>query len=178
MIQVKLCLLGDVSVGKTSLVRRFVDRAFSETYLCTVGVTISRKRAQVSSGPGSNPIDLELVLWDLEGGTPFTGVVPSYLRGARAAVVVGDVTRLNTLDPLDEYIGRFQAVNAEGLVTVALNKMDLTEPGALAAVLPGRWHDEGITVHRTSARTGEGVDDLFLDLGTRLIRDRQNGPLR
>jgi small GTP-binding protein len=178
MIQAKLCLLGEVSVGKTSLVRRFVDRSFSDAYLCTIGVAISRKRLQIPSGSVPSPAELELILWDIEGGSAFAGISPAYLRGARAAVVVGDCTRRDTIDALGEHLARYRAVNADGLVVVALNKTDLTQDHPFSSFPSLPFRDEVMLVLPTSARTGEGVDELFAAIGSRLMQDMGNEPVR
>jgi GTPase SAR1 family protein len=68
------------------LIRRFVDRQFSDQYLSTVGVKISRKLVE--------SVNLQLLIWDLEGHTKFKGITPSYLQGASGAVVVADVSRI------------------------------------------------------------------------------------
>ena len=81
-------MLGDFGVGKTSLIRRFVERSFSDEYLSTVGVKISRKTVTV---PELSQ-DIDLLIWDIEGQTKFKAVAPSYLQGAAAVIIVGDVT--------------------------------------------------------------------------------------
>jgi GTPase SAR1 family protein len=79
MIQKKVCMLGSFSVGKTSLVRRFVESMFSDAYLTTVGVKIDKKPLQVEGN------DLTLMLWDIYGEDDFQKMRMSYLRGARGS---------------------------------------------------------------------------------------------
>jgi GTPase SAR1 and related small G proteins len=67
MINKKICMLGSFSVGKTSMVQRFVYSVFSDNYLSTVGVKISKKQINIDG------TDLNMVLWDLEGRMIFTG---------------------------------------------------------------------------------------------------------
>jgi small GTP-binding protein len=177
MIQAKVVLLGEVSVGKTSLIRRFVDRSFSDTYLCTVGVKISRKRLPLPPGEGRPGADVLLVLWDLEGGTGFSGITQTYLRGARAAVIVGDCTQPGTLDAIAHHAERFRTANPDGSIVVALNKIDLLGDAAVALPSPpGGVGRSSVTY--TSARTGEGVDGLFQAVGSFLLQGAENGPAR
>lgn len=121
----KICLVGDFGVGKTSLIRRFVDRQFSDHYLSTVGVKISRK--VLTLGQESTPAasSLKLVIWDLEGRTQFKAIASSYLQGASGAIVVGDLTRDATLQAIGGHIDLFQHVNPQGWIAIALNKADL-----------------------------------------------------
>ena len=75
VISKKICLLGDFSVGKTSLIRRFIEGKFSDQYLTTVGVKISRKSLELDS-PSQT---INFILWDIEGQTKFQSITPSYL---------------------------------------------------------------------------------------------------
>jgi len=174
MILAKMCVLGEVSVGKTSLIRRFVDRSFSDAYLTTVGVKISRKLIRLEPEPSGTATDLQFVIWDLEGGHNSIDLSSTYLKGARGAIVVGDLTRSSTLDQLQEHIDRFRYVNPQGRLVIALNKSDLQADAAGAIV--DRWNDEaGLSkTICTSAKTGKGVDELFAALGMSILQDTGN----
>lgn len=174
MILAKMCVLGEVSVGKTSLIRRFVDRSFSDAYLTTVGVKISRKLIRLEPEPSGPATDIQLVIWDLEGGHNSIDLSSTYLKGARGAIVVGDLTRSSTLEQLQEHIDRFRYVNPQGRVVIALNKSDL-QADATGAIVD-RWNDvAGLTkTICTSAKTGKGVDELFTALGMSILQDTGN----
>ncbi|MFN3372526.1 MAG: Rab family GTPase, partial [Chloroflexus sp.] len=83
----KICLLGEFSVGKTSLIRRFVEGIFDERYLSTLGVKISRHSLTIDH------IDMNLIIWDTTGGERFNQIVQNYYRGAAGALLVCDLTR-------------------------------------------------------------------------------------
>ena len=86
VVSQKICLIGDFGVGKTSLIRQFVDRQFSDKYLSTVGVKISRKLVSINNLSDNTPVDLkqlQLIIWDIEGSTRFKAIAPSYLQGAK-----------------------------------------------------------------------------------------------
>ncbi len=166
-IKKKICMLGDFGVGKTSLIRRFVERSFSDEYLSTVGVKISRKTVTV---PELSQ-DIDLLIWDIEGQTKFKAVAPSYLQGAAAVIIVGDVTRPETVQHFQEHIELFYHASPTGKVILALNKTDLIEPeigqkletflqGAIANVLG---------IYQTSAKTSANVDVIFERLAKQLI---------
>ncbi|MDR1487479.1 MAG: GTP-binding protein, partial [Deltaproteobacteria bacterium] len=91
MINKKICMLGSFSVGKTALVRQYVSSIFSDTYLSTVGVKISKKTINVKNQ------ELNLLLWDMEGQDNYSLVNMSYLRGAHGLLFVVDGTRGETL---------------------------------------------------------------------------------
>lgn len=159
----KICLLGEFSVGKTSLIRRFVEGIFDERYLSTLGVQISRHTMQVMQ------IEMNLLIWDTTGGERFDQIVQNYYRGAAGALLVCDVTRPETLTTLNEYATAFHHASPSTPLVIAANKVDLTtqrriadeEIAAVAAELSADWLC-------TSARTGEGVQEAFHMLGLRI----------
>lgn len=164
MIQKKICMLGSFSVGKTSLVRRFVESMFSDAYLTTVGVKIDKKSLQVDGN------DLTLMLWDIYGEDDFQKLRMSYLRGASGFLLVVDGTRRATLDKVlsikeeaDKALGSIRAV-------MVLNKCDLTEQWEIDADKEGELSGKGWSVVRTSAKTGQGVEEAFIALARTMLQ--------
>jgi small GTP-binding protein len=172
-ISQKMCMIGDFGVGKTSLIRRFVDRQFSDQYLSTVGVKISRKAVELEQS-GDNPAKVvQLLIWDLEGHTKFKAIAPSYLQGAKGALVVGDVSRSETIDRLCEHIQLFLSVNPGGVIILALNKTDLVDPQKLETLVElarNQQTNQVLAVYKTSAKTGENVDEIFRTLALKMIQ--------
>jgi small GTP-binding protein len=166
MMQKKVCMVGLFATGKTSLVQRFVHSRFSERYLSTVGVKIDRKEVEVD-GTG-----ITLLLWDLAGRDGFEDITPSYLRGSHGILYVADGTRRETWEQLSGL--RTLARDAAGDVpsVLAINKADLTDQWALARSeeqqLAAEWD-----VVRTSAKTGDGVEEIFRRLGRGTLARRE-----
>lgn len=161
----KICLVGDFSVGKTSLVRRFVDRSFSDQYLTTVGVKISRKLVEIDTKA------VQLLIWDLEGSSKFKDISATHLQGASGAVIVADLTRPETLRHLEDHVTTFLTINPKGLIVVALNKADLVLTEAIAQIqanLGFNDHQEILGIYPTSAKTGISVDQIFAQLTHRV----------
>ncbi|MEM8719312.1 MAG: Rab family GTPase [Cyanobacteria bacterium P01_G01_bin.39] len=161
-ISKKICLLGDFNVGKTSLVRRFVEDTFSDRYLTTVGVKISRKSMTVSTEQDIHQVNL--LVWDLEGNTKFKSITPSYLKGASGSIIVADLTRTDTLKNLNQHLKLFWQLNPEGGVIIALNKADLLPHEKLEKLIDnyGSHRFKGIIdVYATSAKTGDNVAEIF-----------------
>lgn len=164
----KVCLLGDFAVGKTSLVRRFVEGRFEDKYLSTIGVKVDRKVLHLP-GPGRAAI-LSLMLWDLAGGPEFAPIAPSYYRGASGAILVCDLTRPDTLDGIGRYAAAFLAACPTARLVLAANKTDLEtervlDDEALAKVASAH----GAPIFLTSAKTGAQVEALFEELGRLLV---------
>lgn len=155
MLQKKVCMLGSFSVGKTSLVRRFVTSIFSDAYLTTVGVKIEKKVLQTKGQ------DVTLMLWDLYGEDEFQKMRMSYLRGAGGYLVVVDGTRPATLEKALSLLDEVQKALGTVPFVLALNKCDLTEKWEIPADRESALAAQGWRMIRTSAKTGEGVEELF-----------------
>ncbi len=165
-------MLGDFSVGKTSLIRRFVDRQFSDSYLSTVGVKISRKTIECQSPSLQKTVNVQLLIWDLEGNTKFKTVTQTYLQGASSAVIVADVSRQVTLEHIQDHIQCFLSINPKGFVIVALNKSDLLDEkktlNYLSCININNL-EQVLATYSTSAKTGIYVDEIFQKLAYHLI---------
>ena len=162
LIQKKICLLGDFAVGKTSLIRRYIEGSFDDKYLSTIGVKISRKLLE------RDDYHLNLIIWDLAGGENFVDHESNYLRGAAGALLVCDLTRPETVMVLNKYARQMSDVNPKASIVVAANKCDLvggnkesmTELDEVCQMLDSRFL-------LTSAKTGENAEriiDLLADL--------------
>jgi small GTP-binding protein len=173
IISKKICILGDFSVGKTSLIRRFVERQFSDQYLSTVGVKISRKTVECNIANQQKQVNVQMLIWDLEGNTKFKAVTPMHLQGASSAVIVADVTRQVTIDHIPEHVQCFLSVNPKGSIVVALNKADLVYEDKLVKtidVLSFKPQEQVIATYLTSAKNGSQVDKIFEKLAHAMIK--------
>jgi len=156
MLNKKVCMLGSLAVGKTSLIRRFVSSVFSDDNLSAVGVKISQK-ALVLDGR-----EINLRLWDLEGPDEYDEAGLSYLKGASGLLFVIDGTREPTLAQALET--REPGLKVAGLSTPHLflvNKNDLREEWRLSEAGLGALRDLGGEVLEVSAKTGENVEKAF-----------------
>jgi small GTP-binding protein len=161
MIQKKICMLGAFSVGKTSLVKRYVQSVFSDTYLTTVGVKIDKKVVDVDGK------EVALILWDIAGEDDVSTVRMSYLRGTAGYVLVADGTRVVTLDVVRSLHARVEAEIGPVPFVLLLNKSDLVDEWTVAEEELQGLRDAGWSVRRTSAKSGEGVEDAFRELAVR-----------
>ncbi|MBL4631400.1 MAG: GTP-binding protein [Paraglaciecola sp.] len=154
MIQKKICLLGATGVGKTSLVKQFVEGIFSEKYLTSIGVKIDKKQIETAKHT------VQLMIWDIEGIDRYCGFKAKYLRGASAFIIVTDQTRSQSL--------------SEGLEILKMVREVSDVPGILAinkADIPASWHWSDTELDEikqnfkqffsTSAKTGDGVEAMF-----------------
>ncbi len=163
MIQKKICLLGASSVGKTSLVKQFVEGIFSEKYLTTIGVKIDKKVVTLAEQ------QIQFMLWDMEGNDSYNVFQERYLRGAAAYIIVVDQTRASSIrEGIDIHTLARQVTDCPAILTV--NKNDL----------PATWHiedreNEGYQSlfdlqFSTSAKTGANVEEMFVALAKLLLK--------
>jgi small GTP-binding protein len=164
VLEKKICMMGAPGVGKTSLVRRFVDSVFSDKYLSTIGVKIDRKSVEIG------PDTLNLMLWDLQGEERYQWVRMQYLRGAAGYILVADGTRADTLEVAIGLQENAAGRDAQLPFILCLNKADLWGQWAISATQQEWLRDKGWTVIQTSARTGDGVEDAFRTLAERIPR--------
>ena len=163
MLQKKICLLGGFGVGKTSLVRRYVQSIFSDAYLTTVGVKIDKKMVKVGAE------EVALILWDIAGEDDITGIRMSYLRGAAGYLLVVDVTRGETLEVAKSIQARVSTEIGSVPFLFLFNKTDLKENWDIPEQSAEDLTEAGHVVLRTSAKTGEGVEEAFQVLAKRLV---------
>ncbi|AFY45407.1 Rab family GTPase [Nostoc sp. PCC 7107] len=163
MLQKKVCMVGAFATGKTSLISRFIYSIFSEKYYTTVGVKIDKKTLEFQ---GNN---VNLILWDLYGEDEFQKVRMSYLRGSSGYILVVDGTRHNTLDKAFELQIKVEESIGKVPFILVFNKWDMTneweiETHELDVIIQKGW-----TVINTSAKTGQGVEEVFQTLTNKIL---------
>lgn len=163
IVQKKICMLGDFAVGKTSLVRRFVEGRFDDKYLSTIGVKLSRKTVTRPE------YTLNLILWDLAGGDDFVSVPSNYLVGVAGAILVCDLTRSYTLNTFKRYVEQIRSYNTAAPLLFIGNKADLVAERVVSEDDLQRVSQGfgGLSII-TSAKTGLQVEDAFLLLADQL----------
>jgi small GTP-binding protein len=163
MISKKMCMLGAFAVGKTALVQRYVHSIFSERYLSTVGVKISKKELAVDGQ------SLSLVLWDLEGSDLYTQVTASHLRGAMGFFVVVDGTRRETLEEALKLRDMALGITKQAPYCMLVNKSDLAAEWEVTRQDVDALLADGIRVLPTSAKTGQNVEEAFTALARAML---------
>ncbi len=153
-------MLGATGVGKTSLVRQYVQSVFSEKYHTTIGVKVDKKVVRLEKQ------EVTMMLWDLQGEDDDFKIRPSFLRGASGYILVVDLTRAASLDAAKRI--QFMIEDEVGQVPfmILFNKNDLTDE----IEIDHEWMVEfaGEKVLRTSAKTGENVEEAFVGLAEKM----------
>ena len=163
MIQKKICTIGAFAVGKTSLIRRYVESIFSEKYLTTVGVKIDKKPVNILGQ------DITLILWDIHGEDDFQEINMNYLRGASGYILVVDGTRYSTLEKAFLLQDKVEKNYGEIPFLIAINKSDLKDEWEITDKDISNILEKGWKVFETSAKNGEFVEDLFVELTKEIL---------
>jgi len=167
MITKKVVLIGDFATGKTSLIRRYVDNQFSDDYLTTIGVKISKKNLQISE-----ELELQLMIWDIEGRTDIKETNPAYVMGAHGIILVGDITRKSSVEHIPLHYNFVRNILKNTPVVIALNKSDLISNQTIIEmnVLELKESVEGvIDIFDTSAKESKNVDEIFITLSKAML---------
>jgi small GTP-binding protein len=165
MIQKKVCMLGTFAVGKTSLVRRFVESIYSDKYHSTVGVKVDKKIVKVGAAEAT------LLLWDIEGTETGDELRKSYLRGASGYLLVADGTRQDTIYKALALQSRAEEAIGPVPFLLLLNKSDLADMWQIRAREREALEEKHWKVIDTSAKTGQGVEDAFLALAEKMMEE-------
>ncbi|MBL9135741.1 MAG: GTP-binding protein [Verrucomicrobiales bacterium] len=162
-LQKKVVLLGTPGVGKTSLVRRFVQSLFDEKYLTTIGVKVDKKSVRVGAA------EVQLMIWDVAGPENRFSVPSSYIRGAAGCLLVIDGTRPETLEGGLDIVHQIEREIGSMPLVLALNKSDLVPEWRVQDSDLAAFHRLGCAIVRTSAKNGCGVEEAFLKLAAATI---------
>ena len=158
--EVKICLLGDVNVGKTSIASRFCKNSFNENYINTIGGAYQQQNVVLNNGT-----KMKLHIWDTSGQDRFRSMTNLYYRDAQVAILTYDVTNEQSLDSLNYWLNELNdKVDQENmLLFLAGNKCDVDSSEKKVPISQGKKfaEDHNMTFFETSAKTGAGVKELF-----------------
>ncbi len=153
--------MGQFGVGKTSIARRYLLDIFETDYLPTLGVQIKKKIIEMPSGN-----TLSMIIWDLEGFSSIATTRASYLLGSSGFIYVFDISRPFTYHQLGEEYAFIRNKYPNVNLRIVGNKIDLGDTFTAENYLNNR----DVPVHRlVSAKTGEGVHQLFKDLANSVV---------
>ncbi|TFG29528.1 MAG: GTP-binding protein [Promethearchaeota archaeon] len=154
---VKICLLGEAAVGKTSLVYRFIENKFRDNYKSTLGVNLLKKDMVIDDYGG-----VSCQIWDLGGQESFKSLRRLYLEGANGALVIFDTTKRKTFEKLDEWIHSFKESRGEKPLLLIGNKIDLEDKRNVKDNEANDYATKNsMDIILTSAKTGENVEKAF-----------------
>lgn len=179
-LTVKVTLIGDGAVGKTSIAQRYLQKGYKEKYLKTIGADFYEQTRRYTLSIGT--VTFQWYIWDLSGEPSFDEVRTPYYNGAKAAILVYDISRSETAHNLSSWVREFQAHTSQirPLVLVG-NKVDLrgTEREEVSKELGERYAkkltefmEKGIEIPylETSAKENTNIERIFEKLGELLVK--------
>lgn len=162
----KLMLLGDIGVGKSSIVQRLVFDRFESSYKPTIGVDIYRYEVPAASNRRG---ETSFIIWDTDGNFGNTIFRHVYIRDAAAAMIVADISRPETFEAANQLYEGFKEALPGRQATILLNKADLVS-GDEKAQLPVGLSAAGASILRTSAKSGQNIQKAFHDTAVAIQR--------
>ena len=183
LVKKNIILMGDASVGKTSLIRRYVIDEFSDKYITTIGTKVTKKEIVVNQD--GNETQLTMMIWDLIGQKGFRYTQSLSFRGMNGALLVSDLTRKDTLESLRGYwIPLILTITGPLPMIFLGNKVDLKDDAQFGLdeikVVAESCEAFGSSMecYLTSAMTGENVEDCFQQLGDLMIKARAKAKVK
>jgi len=170
VFKLKVSLLGDGAVGKTSLIKKYVYDEFDDKYLLTLGAKTTLKKIPMVSEESGTHVECNLMIWDIMGQKEFERLHKTFFRGTKGAFVITDITRRETLESVDDWLTRLFDVTGPIPLVFVINKCDLMDKAEFKKEeleqIAMKYNAE---VYMCSARTGEHVDEFFYNLGQKLV---------
>ena len=155
-INLKILILGDSSVGKTTLLLKYVDGYFPTIYVATIGVEFKVKKINV------NGIDLNLQIWDTAGQERFRGVTRNFMKGADGIIYAYDITKKSSFDSLKNWIIQSEESTVGFKKIIIGNKTDLESERVVSKEAFQKFcQNKNIQGMEVSAKNGNNVDKCF-----------------
>lgn len=160
---VKIVLLGDGRVGKTSILNRYINNTFNDKQEMTINCSFYEKVIEF------NGVKYTFCLWDTAGQEKFNALTNIYYRDAKGAILVYDVTMKESFTKVEKWFKELKVFNESTVISVAGNKIDSNQFEVDKSQVDQFCESNEIDHFYTSAKTGEGLDDIFYKLAQKIV---------
>ena len=172
IIEAKIVLLGDVSVGKTSIASRYCKNSFNEHHINTIGGAYQQQKVVLNNGAM-----IKLHIWDTSGQERFRAMTNLYYRDAQVAILTYDITNESSFSSIEFWIQelKFKVENENMILCLVGNKCDVNSNERKITTQKGKnfAQDNNMIFFETSAKTGEGVKDLFVTIANKVYEQQK-----
>ena len=167
LLEAKIVLLGDVNVGKTSIASRYCKNSFNEHHINTIGGAYQQQKVVLENGAM-----IKLHIWDTSGQERFRAMTNLYYRDAQVALLTYDITNESSFTSIDFWIKelKYKVENENMILCLVGNKCDVSQDDRKISTVRGKNYAEenNMIFYETSAKTGEGVKDLFVTIANKV----------
>ena len=172
ILETKIVLLGDVSVGKTSIASRYCKNSFNDHHINTIGGAYQQQKVVLPNGSM-----VKLHIWDTSGQERFRAMTNLYYRDAQVAILTYDITNEQSFSSIDFWIKelKYKVENENMILCLVGNKCDVNSNEKKETTLKGKNFaaEHNMIFFETSAKTGEGVKDLFVTIANKVYEQQK-----
>ena len=172
IIEAKIVLLGDVSVGKTSIASRYCKNSFNDHHINTIGGAYQQQKVVLPNGSM-----IKLHIWDTSGQERFRAMTNLYYRDAQVAILTYDITNESSFSSISFWIQelKYKVENDNMILCLVGNKCDVSVNERKINTIKGKNYamDNNMIFFETSAKTGEGVKDLFVAIANKVYEQQK-----
>jgi small GTP-binding protein len=174
LYKLKICLVGEKAVGKTSLIRKYVFDEYDDNYLVTIGTKVTRKELKIKDPKSKELVNVQLYIWDIVGQKGFRQLLQdAYFYGTQGIIGVCDNTREITLMDLNSWMDTIHDVIEEVPTVFLGNKYDLKDMQqiGLNEITSVALGYEKSASYLSSAKTGYNVELAFETLSKKILEN-------
>ena len=166
-ICLKILIIGDTFVGKTSLLLKYCDGQFPETHMATIGVEFKDKTIKL------NGREIKLQIWDTSGQERFRSITQNFYRNADGIIFVFDVTKTETFNHIKDWLLDAQVEDSDIKRILVGNKTDLAENRVIdKAKMESFAETKKMKSFETSAKNGSNVDLIFTEIASLILANK------
>ena len=172
ILETKIVLLGDVSVGKTSIASRYCKNSFNDHHINTIGGAYQQQKVVLPNGSM-----VKLHIWDTSGQERFRAMTNLYYRDAQVAILTYDITNEQSFSSIDFWIKelKYKVENENMILCLVGNKCDVSANEKKISTAKGKTfaQENNMIFYETSAKTGEGIKDLFVTIANKVYEQQK-----
>ena len=168
-INLKIIFVGDVSVGKTSVIERYINNNFKDDYTCTIQ---AEQKTKIINEDSNTSIRMDI--WDTAGQEKFRSLTRQYYRDSQGAIIVFDITKKRTFDSLQTWIDDIQDYSDKDIpIIIVGNKSDLIDEREVSENNINEFLNDKYTYFEVSAKYGNNIDLAFNKIKKLIMENRK-----
>ena len=167
-LEAKVLTLGESTVGKTSILNRLIDNKISKNNLSTIGIDFKIKKITIGK------VTIELKIWDTAGQERYRNITKQYFKGAEGILLIFDLTNRETFEKIYQWVEQLNNNITTNNISIVLigNKKDLPDREISFEEGTNRAKELNVEYFETSAKTGENINEVFINLSTKILEKK------